>query len=192
MKTKPLGASVGWRTLSTKTIFESLWYRIRQDQVDVRGREITYTYMDHPGAVFIVPITKDDKIVMIRTYRYTIDEWCWEVPSGGLGDKKGKSLETIAREELFEETGGTARELEYLGSYFTANGAANLKAHFYLARDVELTQKASPEETEEIERVETWTIEQARAAVLNGTINDGESSLAIFLALEKIRSQPFV
>lgn len=186
MKTKSLGPTVGWRTLSSKHIFSSLWYRIRQDQVDVNGREITYTYMDHPGAVFVVPITKDGKIVVIRTYRYTIDEWCWEIPSGGIGDKQGKSLETVAREEMFEEAGCTGGELEYLGSFFTANGAADLKAHYYLARDIEIAETSAPEETEVIERVEAWTLDEARAAVFSSRMNDGESALAVLLALAKI------
>ena len=90
-----------WETLSSKKIYENQWYALRQDQVRTHtGKQITYTYMEHPGAVAVVPVTADQKIVLIRSYRYTVNDWCWEIPMGG---RENKDLETDARKELFEE-----------------------------------------------------------------------------------------
>ena len=187
LKNKPLGASLGWRTTSARHIFECPWYRIRQDKVALATREITYTYLDHPGAVFIVPVTREKKIVVIRTYRYTIDEWRWEIPSGGIGDKQGRSLEEAAREEMFEEAGCSGGTLESLGIFYTANGAADLKAHYFIARDVDVAEK-KPEDSELIERIELWSVDEAERAAREGKINDGESALAILLASAKLRA----
>ena len=72
------------------------------------GEEIVYTYQEHAGFVTVLPVTTDGQVVMIRSYRYTVDDWCWELPAGGLGDKPGVPLDEVARQELAEETGGSA------------------------------------------------------------------------------------
>jgi ADP-ribose pyrophosphatase YjhB (NUDIX family) len=100
------------------------WIRVLRDQVRVPNGELTYTYVEHPGSVFVVPVTRDGRVALIRSYRYPVDEWCWEVPAGALHDKAGRSLEEIARAEMFEEAGCAGGDLQALGSYWTANGVA--------------------------------------------------------------------
>ncbi len=48
----------------------------------------------------VLPVTTDGQVVMIRSYRYTVDDWCWELPAGGLGDKPGVPLVEVAQQEL--------------------------------------------------------------------------------------------
>ena len=56
---------------------QSRWYNLRQDRLRApTGHEFTYTLIDHPGAVWIVAVTADGQVVLIRQYRYTVDDWC--------------------------------------------------------------------------------------------------------------------
>ena len=62
-----------WQTLDTTRLWESKWYNLRQDRVRIHtGNEVTYTYQEHPGAVFIVPVTPEGKIVLVRQYRHPV------------------------------------------------------------------------------------------------------------------------
>ncbi|MBN1665661.1 MAG: NUDIX hydrolase, partial [Anaerolineales bacterium] len=125
-----------WQTLSSEIIYQNPWYALRQDRVRTHlGAEITYTFMEHPGAVAVVPITADGQLVMLRHYRYTLKQWCWEIPMGGLD---GREPAELARHELLEEAGGRCQELLPVSGFYTSNGVSNTYCQVFLARDVEL------------------------------------------------------
>ena len=184
---KPEGKKIGWHLLNTKRIYQSPWYNLRQDIVSLsNGKQLNYTYVEHPGAVFIVPITINQEVILIRSYRYTIDDWCWEVPAGGLGDKTGLLPEEVACQELAEEIGGEATILESLGWYYMANGFAQLKNYLFLAHDVTVNQQPQREDSEIIDRFKPFPLKQVLDMVKNGDIRDGESAFAIMLAVAKL------
>lgn len=185
-----LAKSVGWHCESSDLIYESKWYDVRQDKILLHGKDrITYTYIDHPGFVTIVPVTSDNEIVLMKSFRYPSDEWCWEVPAGGLGDKpNAESIEEVAREELQEEIGGYCKTLTPLGTYLVSNGIAKIKQHIFVARDVEI-RKSAPEVGEEIGEIKKVSIQEAEDLVCDGTINDAESAFAITLAIKAIATK---
>ena len=97
-----------WETLDSQYLWQSHWYNLRQDRLRTPdGREFTYTLVDHPGAVWIVPVTADGQVALVWQYRHTVDDWCYEVPAGGLSP--GLTPEEVARRELLEEVGGDGR-----------------------------------------------------------------------------------
>jgi len=167
-----------WQTLDTVWLWESHWYNLRQDRVRIHtGDEITYTFQEHPGAVFIVPVTADGEIVLMRQYRYPIGQWLWEVPAGAVDGDEG--LEAAARRELAEEAGGTAEELRYVGHFFAASSVSNLRIDVFLATGVQLGQRV-PEATELIE-IKIVPVAEALAMARRGEIKDGQSALALCL-----------
>ncbi|RLC67173.1 MAG: NUDIX hydrolase, partial [Chloroflexi bacterium] len=140
-----------WQTLRTTRLWESKWYNLRQDRVRIHtGAEITYTFQEHPDAVFVVPMTTDGRIVLIRQYRHPVKEWLWEVPAGAVdGDE---SLTAAARRELAEEIGGTAEELHAVGHFFAASSVSNLRINVFLATGVQpMLHRNTREPTELIE-----------------------------------------
>lgn len=176
---KPLGASLGWQRLSTARPYQSSWHNLRQDEVRLPdGQQITYVYQEHPGFVTVVPVTSDGLVVMIRSYRYTVDDWCWELPAGGLGDKPGMSLEDVALQELAEETGGTCLVMERVGWFYSANGTSDARCTFFVARGVELSGQVDLEPTEQSE-VHLVPLAQALQMARDGRIADGDSALAL-------------
>ncbi|NOZ29199.1 MAG: NUDIX hydrolase [Chloroflexi bacterium] len=179
---KPNGRRVGWHLLSTRYLYESQWHNLRQDQVRLpNGREITFTYQEHPGFVTVVPVTPEGEIVLIRSYRYTVDAWCWEVPAGGLGNRPGQSLEDVAREELAEEAGASCQALLYLGWLYAAVGTSDAVQHIFLATGVRLDGAPHCEETEVIE-VHRVPVEEALRMARSGEIKDTQSLVALLLS----------
>lgn len=165
-----------WETLTSQFVWQSRWYNLRQDRVRTQdGHEFTYTLIDHPGAVWVVPVTTDGQVVLIYSYRYPVDDWCYEVPAGGLGP--GQSPEETARRELAEEIGGQAAEMRYVGQFYTSNGISNEVAYVYLATGVELGE--AQREPEELLEVMLVPAEEARRLAREGEITDGPSALAL-------------
>ncbi len=118
---KPEGARLGWQVLETTYPFATPWLKLRQDRVRIAGKDdIIYTYIQGNAAVFVVPVTADGQVILIRQYRYTVDAWCLEVPAGGTHDREGVSLEDVAREELAEEIGGTCAAIDRVADFAPA------------------------------------------------------------------------
>lgn len=189
---KSLGAKYGWKLQDTNTPFATNWLKLRQDRVLLDGSgDITFTYIDSPGAVGVVPVTPDGQIVLIRQYRYTVDEVCIEVPAGGLHDTGDASMEDVARTELRDEVGASCRDLEYIGFFYTAVGNSSQAYHVFLALDVEFTEEQKLEPTEHIEVHPTPAAEAIRLA-RTGEMKDGTSALSILLCEERLKALGYV
>ncbi len=165
-----------WQILESRFLWQSHWYSLRQDRLRTSaGDEFTYTLVDHPGAVWIVPVTRDEQVVLIRHYRYPVHDWCYEIPAGGL--TPGSTPEQVAHRELQEEVGGEAAEMRYVGQFYTSNGISNEIAYVYLATGVELGEP----HREPTELIETYLVplEEALRMARAGEIKDGPSALAL-------------
>jgi ADP-ribose pyrophosphatase len=186
---KPQANLIGWNLLGHQYLFQSQWFNLRQDKIQVfNDKEFTYTYVEHPGAVFIVPITENLEVILIHSYRYPIDRWCWEIPAGSLGDQDKLSPSDVEHKELAEEIGGETENLKSLGSYYMANGFASLENHFFIAYDTKIRFTHQKEDTEVISEIKVLPIKQALQMIQNGEINDGESAFAMLLAFMEMRS----
>ncbi len=89
----------------------------------------------HPGAVVILPILDDGRIVMIRNHRYTVERELLELPAG-TREPDETPIET-ARREVIEETGYRAGRMEPLGTFFTSPGILTEEMHAFVATDLE-------------------------------------------------------
>src|SRR5690349_20565521 len=75
----------GWRRLWARYLFESRWFRVRQDGVALPdGTEIVYTMIEHPGFVVVVPVFDDGRVLLENLFRYTLQAHSLECPAGGL------------------------------------------------------------------------------------------------------------
>jgi ADP-ribose pyrophosphatase len=171
------GSRSPWKTLASGRIYENPWFALRQDQVQTHtGAEIIYTFMEHPGAVGVVPVTPQGDLVLIRSYRYTVKDWCWEIPMGG---RDHEDLAVVARKELLEEVGGVCQQLEYINYFYANNGVSDIRCDVFLAYGIELGQ-SQPEETELIE-IRVLSKDEVFRMARAGEITDGMSALSLFL-----------
>jgi ADP-ribose pyrophosphatase len=184
---KPNGQAIGWRILATRLPFVTPWIRLRQDDVEIAGQDrITYTYLHQAPAVYVVPVTPDGRVILIRQYRYPVDDWCLEVPAGGSHDRPGVPLEDVARRELAEEVGARGGTIEWVGRFYSANTHSDQESHIFLALGVELGGTPAHESTEQIELV-PMSAREALALARAGKIPDGASALALLLCEDHLR-----
>ncbi|MGA7730129.1 MAG: NUDIX hydrolase [Chloroflexia bacterium] len=184
---KPLAKKLGWHLKETTYPFGTKWLTIRQDRIEIEGNgEIEYAYRESRGAVVIVPITGDRHMVLIRQYRYTVDDWCLEVPAGGLYDREGAAPEEVAREELHEEAGATCDKLILVSEVYSNNSTTNELMYVYLATGVDLSDMPSHEMTEQIEVLVVPTAEAIEMA-RTGAMKDALSALAVLQCEPKLR-----
>jgi ADP-ribose pyrophosphatase len=176
-----------WETLDRRYLWQSRWYNLRQDRVrTAAGHEFTYTLVEHPGAVWVVPVTGDGQIILIWSYRHPVGEYCLEVPAGGL--LPDLSPEEAARRELMEEIGGRPAAMQYVGRFYTSNGISNEIAYVYLATGVELGE-AHREPTEDLE-IRLVPAQEALRMARCGEISDGPSALALLWCEQLLKQAP--
>ncbi len=175
---KPNGRVLGWEHLETDYPFSFTMFRVRRDTVRwPDGRVRPYVYVETAGAVWVVPVTADGRVVLIRQFRYTIDDWSWELPAGGFHDFQGSPLD-LARRELAEEVGGESDDLEYRGFFRSGVSLIDQVCHIVLARNVRLCREPDREVGEIIE-VHPVPVPRALEMARNGEILDGHSALAL-------------
>ncbi len=173
------------RTLESRVVYRnSPWYALREDRIRLPdGSEGRYIVVTRPGAVWIVPVLADGRMVLIRNYRHTVQGWLWEIPAGGLKD--GVPPEEMARRELTEEIGGIAGQLELVTTFYTMPGIGDEVAHVFLARGVTLGEPQR-EPTEIMER-HILPVEEVVTMIYRGEMADGPSALSILLCLSRLQ-----
>jgi ADP-ribose pyrophosphatase len=186
---KPNGAKAGWQLRGSEARFENAIFRLREDAVEVDGKQIKYAYVERDEAVIVVPVTNAGEIVMLKQYRYPVDEWCLEIPAGGTHDACDVALEEVVRKELREEIGGTAKSIRYVDYFYSANSLTDEKCHVFLAEGVELTKEQKTEATESI-KIQLVPADEALALARDGKMKTGPCALALLLCaplLEDLR-----
>ena len=137
----------------------------------------------HPGASAIVPFLSDisaadPQLLLIKQYRYAADQYLYEVPAGRLDP--GEDPRDCAARELREETGCSAREIEFLFTVFTTPGFTDERIHVFMASGLEHGDTAH--ESDEFLTLETVTLSRALQLIKEGEIKDAKTALAILFA----------
>ena len=138
----------------------------------------------HPGAVVILPMMSDGKIMLIHNHRYAVRQVLLELPAGTLG--KGEDPMNAAGRELMEETGLIAGRLQALPTFFSSPGILTERMYPFVAYDLEQGKRAL-EEDEEIE-VEPMPLSTAISSCADGRICDGKT-IAVLLMYDKFFRQ---
>jgi ADP-ribose pyrophosphatase len=174
-----------WKTLRRHVVSTNPWWEYRRDLFELPdGQRGEYHYVHTEGASMVLPLLDEGRVVMVRQFRYLCDRESLEFPCGGV--KPGSNYLTTARQELAEEAGFDARELECVGEFNPYNGIADEICRVYVARY--LTPAAShPDRTEEFERV-IVTPEELEQWIASGEVWDGMTLAAWAIAHRKIAS----
>ena len=143
------------------------------------GRTTIYGVVECGECVGVLPFIDDQRVVLVRQYRYVFDENSrWEMPTGGV--KAGETLVEAANRELREEIGYDAVQLEQINTYYTSKSVMHEIAHLYIGR--ELTQiQAMPDETEFLE-IEIFPFDRVLQMALRSEIRDSMTVLDVLYA----------
>ena len=162
--------------VSKKTIWRGNAVNFDVDTVRLpNGKLATREFMNHPGAVGVVPFLDRDTVVMVRQYRHPVGEVTLELPAGKLD--AGESPLLCVRRELAEETGYTARTIKPLIRYWPTPAFADELLHLYVATGL----KAGRVNADEDEFIETVHVPFKKAVkmVLDGRIRDSKTVVGI-------------
>lgn len=164
------------KTLATKSIFKGKVIELVVKDVQLPDgntskREVVY----HPGAVAVIAVTEEKKIVLVNQFRKALEKTIVEIPAGKL--EKGEEPLDCAKRELEEETGYKSEELTFVTSFYTSPGFADEIIHVFYT-DALLKGETNPDSDEFIDVVEV-TLEEAEKLMLEQRIHDAKTVFAI-------------
>src|SRR5215210_3081848 len=137
--------------LSSREIHRGRILTVRVDEIELEsGHSVRREVVEHPGAVVIVPIDGDGRVLWVKQYRYAAGRALLELPAGTL--EQGEEPEATARRELPEETGFAASDWQRIGGFYSAPGFCTEYLHAYSATDLR-PETAPGDEDEDIEVV---------------------------------------
>jgi ADP-ribose pyrophosphatase len=166
-------------TISRETIYRGHAFNVRRDEVRFPNQHtIVLDIIEHVGAVTILPIDAEGRILFVRQYRHATGKELLELPAGTL--KAGELPDDCALREIREETGFAAGSLIKLGEFFLAPGYSTEYMVVYLAN--ELHRDPLPGDEDEFISLEAIPIQQAYNLAFNGELQDGKSLAALLLA----------
>jgi 8-oxo-dGDP phosphatase len=165
-----------YQVVEEKVQFRSPVFTVVTDQVRMpSGDVVARDYMKHVGAVAVVALDDQDRVVLVRQYRHPVRAHLWELPAG-LIDVDGEALPDAATRELAEEADLRAGWLEPLVELHTTPGCSDERIRIYLARDL----RPVPEEDRHQRRdeeagmtVQWFRLDQAIRMIFAGEITNG-------------------
>ena len=168
------------RVLHAGRIFD-----LRSEQVDLgEGGVVTREFVDHPGAVAIIALDEDERVLLLHQYRHPVRRELWEPPAGLL-DVDGEDAQAAAARELLEEADLRAARWDVLVDYYTTPGGSNEALRVFLARDFSEVPAAErhAREAEELGMEPRWVpLDEAVSAVLAGDLHNPSAVVGILAA----------
>lgn len=170
------------KALASETVFQGKLLRVKCDTVSLPdGKVTTREYVEHGGAVMIIPLLDSGELAMERQYRYVLHRHCLEFPAGKIDP--GEEPLATGRRELLEETGYVAREWTYLATIHPTVAYSTERILVYLARGLE-HQGSNLDEGEFLE-VLNLSLDALLDLVRTGEITDVKTVIGVFW-LEKL------
>jgi len=173
------------KTIRSEEIFSGKVISLHLQDVELpNGKQAKREIITHPGAVAILAITDDNKVVMVEQYRKALGRTIVEIPAGKL--EKGEEPALCARRELEEETGYECQILELLTSFYTSPGFADELVHVYLAKGLTKKENAASLDEDEFVQLEELTLAEAERYVKEQKIYDAKTIYAVqYLELQE-------
>ncbi|TLS35669.1 NUDIX hydrolase [Pseudalkalibacillus caeni] len=169
------------KTLSTENIYDGKIINLRVEEVELpNGKTSKRELIKHPGAVAVIAVTSDQKVLMVQQYRKALEKTIVEIPAGKL--EPGEDPMETAKRELAEETGYECENLRKIISFYTSPGFADELVHLYVAEGLEKTGDQHADEDEFLDVLEV-SLDEMQEMVENQTIHDAKTAYA-FLYLK--------
>jgi ADP-ribose pyrophosphatase len=166
-----------WTRLSRRVAYENPWIRVDEDRV-IRpdSKPGIYGIVHFKNrAVGVVPLDEHDRVLLVGQYRYTLEQYSWEIPEGGV--PLDEDPLSGAQRELMEETGYTAAKWQELGRAHLSNSVTDEQAIYFLAQELS-PGTPRPEGTEQLQ-LKWVSFMESLGMVERGEITDALSIIAI-------------
>lgn len=168
--------------VGTETVFEGRVWNIRRDRVAYGGETLVREYMDHTGAVAILALDDDDRVLLIKQYRHPVRARDWEIPAGLL-DVADEDPLPAARRELAEEADLVASTWHVLAEFYTTPGGSDEAIRVYLARGLTAAPEAFARSAEEADIEVRWVpLDDVVDAVLDRRVQNPSLVVGVMAA----------
>lgn len=165
------------KKIKSEVVYEGTFLTVLRDEVELpNGKGGAREYIPHPGASLVIPVTDSGQLIMIRQFRYPLQQEFVEFPAGKLD--VGEAPLVAAKRELEEEIGQSAKEFRHLTTIHPVIGYSNEKIEIYLARGL-YEVKQHLDEDEFLNIFET-SFEEAFHLMRQGKITDVKTMIALF------------
>ena len=167
------------KTISMKNIYKGKLISLAKLEVSLPdGTKGKREIVSHPGAVAIVALLPNKKIIFVRQYRKAVEKILLEIPAGTLN--KGEAPNNCAKRELAEETGFKAKHLKKLVVFYPTPGYGKEKIHIYKATDlVKIKNNTRLSDPDEFLDVKILSISQVKKLIKSGKIKDGKTLIGL-------------
>ena len=182
METRELRVMKTAKREQRRTVYEGRAFRVEVDRVQMpSGHTVEMDIVRHPGSVVLLPMPSPDEIVLIRQYRYTIDQWIWELPAGTL--KPGEEPATAAARECEEEIGRVPGRVARLRAFFPTPGFCDEVMHFFVCDELTDPSPDSTVRKDDDEDLEprVFSLDEAREMLDAGDIVDLKTAVGLAL-----------
>ena len=168
------------KTVQRTEIYQGPIFKVVQDQVELpdgKGqaqRDLIF----HNGAVAVIAITPEKKMILVKQYRKAIEATSYEIPAGKLELGENADPQAAALRELEEET-GYAGQLELVYDFYSAIGFCNEKIKLYSASYLTKVENPRPQDEDETLELFEVSLEEAHQLLQNGDICDAKTIMAL-------------
>jgi len=170
---------------SSRTVHHGMVWDVRRDAVDLGdGQTVTREVVDHTGAVGVVVLDAEDRVLLLRQYRHPVRSYLWEPPAGLL-DVAGEDPQVAAARELAEEADLVADEWHVLVDFYNSPGGSTEAFRCYLARGLHEVPESErhQREYEERDMARAWVdLSEARELVLAGRLHNPTTVCGVLAA----------
>jgi len=166
------------KTIHSERLYEGKVINLKVDDVSLpNGKQSKRELIEHPGAVAIIAVTDEQKIIMVEQYRKALERSLVEIPAGKL--EPGEAPETTAMRELEEETGYSAEKLEKLISFSTSPGFADEVVHLFLAVGLHKAVNGAVTDDDEFVELMEVSVADAEEMIRSEQIYDAKTAYAV-------------
>ena len=170
----------------SETVYNGYVWDVREDTFRYGNASLVRHYLDHSGAVAVVAVDDEQRVLLIQQYRHPIRSRDWEIPAGLL-DIEGEKPQEAAARELAEEADLLAESWHDLGNFAVSPGGSQEFVRIFLATGVRSTGETFDREGEEADIRKAWVpISEVLEGISEGRLHNGIMTIGVLMAARRL------
>lgn len=169
-----------FQKLDSRVAFDGRIFKVHVDRVKFpNGNTVNVEVVRHPRSVVLIPMPDPEHVVLVRQYRYPVDEWLWEVPAGSLDPDE--EPQAAAMRECHEEIGKVPRNTVLVGSFLPTPGYCDEEMLVYRLDGLDEPSGEAAMDEDEIIEPHVFRLAEAQEMVRRGEIRDMKTVVGLAL-----------